>query len=200
MPEDPWKARAGEAAPAGIFLEIRLKEGEAPLEVPVIVENLSLALLTLEILRLPQALDWGQLSQRPLNLRLKLPGHGEGLILPGRVAWTRPALGSGVSLGLELARITGEVRKFLEAQILHSPRDIKEFWGRWDRFRESPVRQLLQHRIYLAGLGLVAGGLSLRLLGPGALDWPGLVFILLGFMAIGGKALETLWQKHLNWH
>jgi hypothetical protein len=45
---------------------------------------------------------------------------------------------------------------------------------------------------------LVAGGLSLRLLEPGSLDWPGLVSILLGFMAIGGKALESLWQKRLN--
>jgi hypothetical protein len=197
MPSNHAETSADRPGPA-IFLEIGGPSEETPRQVPVRVLNFAAGVATLEAERSNNDVDWQNLSHRLLNLSLALPETEETLTIRGRLLWSRYSkqAGRGLSLGLAVGHPAARVRKALESQIIHTPKDTKELWDRFDRqLAESPARSgLFEHGTYLLGLGLLVEGMSLKLLGLNSLNFIALTSMLLGFMAIGGKALGALWQ------
>ena len=182
----------------GIFLEIE-RPGEKPMELPVAVRNFTRDLVTLEV----QGCCGGEVGSglvgRGCNLHLVPAGSERGLNLPGSVTWIRDAEGEEdhLTLGLKVAHSPRTTERLLGDHLPPRHRDIQGLWERWEQARAAPMDKgplsPLEH--FLAGMGLLVGGLTLQLHGGKALKIFGLAWCLYGGVVMGGTILWHWWRR-----
>ncbi len=182
----------------GVYLEIERPEGK-PMEFPVIVRNYTRDLVTLEVEG-----SWGgevgpSLVGRCCSLHL-IPAESErSLDLRGSVTWTRDAgeQEEHFTLGLKLRQPPRVAERLLESYLPSRPRDVQGFWERWEQTRAVPMSKKalspLEH--FLAGLGLLVGGLTVQLQGGKAMKTLGGAWCLYGVVVLAGTALWYWWQR-----
>jgi hypothetical protein len=185
-------AKAEGTPEAGMtFLEVRGPAGEVPLRFPVTVQNLSAGVVTLEVERSLDGVDWESLAGRSSSLRLPSIGGVKGGVMEGIVSWTsfsengEPRL----MLGLQLADA-----KINPAGSLRAPRDLKVFWDRWEEIHASPRRVLTEPRIYLMGLSLIMAGMGLQWAEIKPVKYSGYILWFSGCLIISAKILWSLWS------
>lgn len=181
-----------------MILEIGLKPGEVPLRLPVIVQNFSAGLLTLKVTESFAWVDWDTVSGHESWLRLPATGSGAGEAITGKVSWIKQPgqEGAAVFLGMQLSQPTLQVQKFLEDEVLHTPKDIKGLWQQWDRIQVKSRRSAAAGWIALFfGLVLLAAGGGMAA-APGRFPPP----YAYGFLAAGGiltlVAAVWTWRQH----
>jgi len=186
----------------GVYLEIERSEGK-PMEFPVTVRNFTRDLVTLEVEG-----SWGgevgpDLVGRCCSLHLAPAGSERSLDLRGSVTWTRDAGDEEehFTLGLKLIQPPRLAERLLEDRLPPRPRDIQGLWERWDQARAAPITMedglsSLEH--FLAGLGLLVGGLTLQLQGGKAMKTFGDAWCLYGFAVMAGTALWCWWRRRRN--
>ncbi len=182
---------------SAIFLEIDDPAGGAPTRLPVILKNLSGEIATLELVEFYLLKGWQDLEGRHAALCLLEPEHRAPVHIQGAVAW-KGFTGEGrprLALGLELAQPTPAIRKLLEKFAVHTPKDIKGLWERWDEVRETAPPPLVDRKLYFAGLGLLLAGLALQLPDPRGLKLLGWGLWLLGSLGLAGKSICALWRQ-----
>jgi hypothetical protein len=178
-------------------LEIARQEGQAPLRVPVVVQNFSLEKVTLAVVNPWVIGDWQR--YRDQDCLLCLPGSQgqEPISIHSKIAWTRfNADGqSPLSLGLDMAKPPGEAIRRLSTQITHGSQDIKGLWERYDQIRDVPAQSNWVHYAYLAGLALLLGGVVLQLdISPHYTRFGWLLWFL-GTLGIAPKVLRPFLQR-----
>jgi hypothetical protein len=182
-----------------IIFEVIDQEGEAALRVPVVVQNLTAGVVTLEAIYPQGSTSWENLKGHTGNLRLRFKGGEEPIDIKGRLIWSKLAGEGGkqLTLGLELDKPTLTVRKILGDLIPHTSKDLKSLWDRWDQANASPKSDHLGQALYLLGMLLLFGGLALQLAGNKSYQLFGWVLWFFGSLAVAGKSLWSLWQRRL---
>jgi hypothetical protein len=170
------------------LLEIRGRAGEVPRPFPVIVQELSAGVVTLEVEQSMLGVNWDNLTGCLSTLRLPAVGNGPRAKMEGMVSWVRHA-GNGESrliLGLELADHNKGA-----ASDLRAPRDLKVFWDNWEKLQ---VKQgvLTEHRTYILGLLLMLGGMILVSPDARGLKFIGLIVGLSGCLVISASILRSI--------
>jgi hypothetical protein len=198
-PNDLDRPPARTADSPYIILEINDQEGETALRVPVVVQNLTAGVVTLEAIYSQTTVGWENYDGHSGNLRLRFRGGEEPIDIRGKLIWTRSAGEGGrhLTLGLELARPTLTARKILGDLIPHGAKDIKGLWDRWDQAYASPKPAFSDQKIYLLGMILLFGGVALQLAGHKSFQLFGWVLWFFGSLAVAGKSLWSIWQKRL---
>jgi hypothetical protein len=197
MPRNQVETEMETSQSSGMVLEID-GAGAGPLQFPATVRNFAADLVTLEVHEY-----WGEamgpsLVGRGGSLHLTPAGSDSSLSIPGTVTWARDDNGSApLILGLKLDRSVLTAPRALEALLPQKPRDIQGLWERWDQTKGKPVSKAaftpMQH--YLAGLGLLVGGLTLQLHGGKTLTLFGAAAVVYGGVVIGSTALWHWWRK-----
>lgn len=180
-----------------LMLEIAGHEAKTPRLIPVLIRNLSTGGVTLAVTNPWDIPDWDRYRGEDCVLRVEDPVGGESVNIRAKIAWTRSG-GTGQppwSLGLQLIKPPGEAIRWLSNLLPHTSLDIKGLWDRYDQVRESPGNSNLVHHCYIAGLGLLLGGLVLQFAGSPAYKVYGWVLWGLGSLGIAGKIIRPLWQK-----
>ncbi len=192
---DYQPARAQENSGNGTtLLEIRGREGEVPHPFPVIVQNLSAGVVTLEVGQPLKGVDWDNLTGRLSTLRLPAVGRAPQAKMEGTVSWVRHVEDgeSRLVLGLELADSQKN-----SAATLRAPRDLKVFWDRWDKIQVKP-RILTEHRIYIIGLLLMLAGMFLLFPDIQPLKLTGFFLGLSGCLVISARILWSIFGPGLK--
>ena len=173
--------------------------GGLPFHLPVVIKSLSAGGVILEVHYPPEGLDLRELEGRGGVIHLPVAGNGTEMAIRGTVLWTRPQASDNPNflLGLELAEPTLEMRQALEEQLPIATKDIKELWDHWDRLQESPkpTPPAASQSVYVAGLGVVLGGVILQTWGPENLRSFGFILVLYGCVALAGKSIWSLWRQ-----
>jgi hypothetical protein len=186
--------------PPSLVLEIDGQEGQTPFLVPVRAQTLSMGLVTLAVTKPWLIADWERYRGRNCVLRLESPS-GEPLIdLKAKISWSKYSSDSQspLSLGLQIAKPSGEALKRLSDHITHCSQDIKGLWERYDQVRTVPTSSHLTHHFYLAGLVLLMGGVVLQFSGISAYKMLGWFLWLLGSLGLAGKVFYSLRQKRIS--
>ena len=186
--------------PPSLVLEIDGQEGQTPFLVPVRAQTLSMGLVTLAVTKPWLIADWERYRGRNCVLRLESPS-GEPLIdLKAKISWSKYSSDSQspLSLGLQIAKPSGEALKRLSDHITHCSQDIKGLWERYDQVRTVPTSSHLTHHFYLAGLVLLMGGVVLQFSGSSTFKMFGWVLWLLGSLGLAGKVFYSLRQKRIS--
>jgi len=192
-----FKTEAETIGSPALRLEIAGQEAKTPHLIPVLIRNLSAGGVTLTVTNPWDIPDWDRYRGEDCVLWVEDPVGGEPINIRAQIAWTRfggpnqPPL----SLGLHLVKPPGEAIRLLSNLLFHTPQDIKGLWDRYDQVRKSPEKSDLVHQCYIAGLGLLLGGLLLQLAGSPAYQMYGWVLWLLGSLGIAGKIIRPLRQK-----
>ena len=186
--------------PPSLVLEIDGQEGQTPCRIPVRAQTLSMGLVTLAVTKPWLIADWERYRGRNCVLRLESPS-GEPLIdLKAKISWSKYSSDSQspLSLGLQIAKPSGEALKRLSDHITHCSQDIKGLWERYDQVRTVPTSSHLTHHFYLAGLVLLMGGVVLQFSGISAYKMLGWFLWLLGSLGLAGKVFYSLRQKRIS--
>jgi hypothetical protein len=146
-------------------LEIANQEGQTPFQLPVLVQNFSMDKVTLEVINPWIIGDWQHYRGQDCVLRLPGAQSQQPISIHAKISWTRFNVDGQLplSLGVHMTKPPGEALIRLGAQITHSPQDIKGLWERYDRVQEVPAKSKWVYYFYLAGLGLLLGGVVLQL-------------------------------------
>jgi len=182
----------------GIFLEVE-RPGEKPMELPVQVRNFTRDLVTLEVQGCCGGEVGSSLVGRCCNLHLVPAGSDRALDLPAAVTWIRDAEAEEdhLTLGLKLTQSSRITERLLGEYLAPRHRDLQGLWERWEQARAAPVSEeaLSPMEHFLAGMGLLVGGLTLQLHGGKALKIFGLAWCLYGGVVIGGTILWHWWRR-----
>jgi hypothetical protein len=185
-----------------IFLETEGKEEKAAVQVPVIVKNLTADVVTVEVEN-PWYLVFpgqGDLLGKVTDLCLSPPDGGKSVATRGKVAWTRHGGEDRrqLKLGIRLDRPTKAMRQVLEESVAHTPKDLKDLWDRWDNDLKGEQDALVNHRVYLAGLVLMLGGLILQFPWFKPFQLFGWILWFLGSLGVAGRTLWSLWHRRAS--
>jgi len=186
----------GQAAPPDF--EILSSPGDSPpFHLPANVKSLSAGGVILEVHYPPDGLDLRELQGR--GGIINLPGNnGKTKTIQGKVQWTRPQGGDNLKflLGLELAESSLEVRQALEEHLHIATKDIKELWDSWDRLQKKAApAPAPSQAIYVVGMGVVLGGVTLQMWGPDNLKSFGFILVLYGCAALAVQSIWSLWRQ-----
>jgi hypothetical protein len=185
--------------PPSLVLEIDGQDGQTPCRIPVRAQTLSMGLVTLAVTKPWLIDDWERYRGRNCILRLEGPS-GEPLIdLNAKISWSKYSADSQspLSLGLQIAKPSGEALKRLSDHITHCSQDIKGLWERYDQVRTIPTYSNLAHHFYLAGLVLLIGGVVLQFSGTPAYKMLGWGLWLLGSLGLAGKVFHSLKRRRI---
>jgi hypothetical protein len=100
-----------------------------------------------------------------------------------------------LSLGLQLIKPPGEAISRLSNLLPHTSQDIKGLWDRYDQVRKSPANSDWVQHCYVAGIGLLMGGLALQFAVSPVYKTCGWGLWLLGSLGIAGKIIRPFWPK-----
>ncbi len=197
-PNHPEKPARTADTPYIIF-EVIDKAGDTVLRVPVLVQNLTAGVVTLEAIYPQASMSWENLNGHTGNLRLRFKGGEEPIDIRGKLTWVRFAGEGGrqLTLGLELDQPTLTARKILGDLIPHTSKDIKSLWERWDQAYTNPRPANLHQKFYLLGMILLFGGVAFQLAGSKSYQLFGWVLWFFGSLAVAGKSLWSIWQRRL---
>ena len=120
------------------------------------------------------------------------------MTIPGKVQWTRPQGGDNLKflLGLELDDPSLEVRQALEEHLHIVTKDIKELWDHWDQLQEKPPPAPSSSQgVYVVGLAVIIGGVTLQLWGPDNLKSFGFILVMYGCAALAVKSIWSIWRQ-----
>jgi hypothetical protein len=186
--------------PPALVLEIGGQEDHAPLRIPVQVQTLSMGLVTLAVTKPWLLADGERYRGRNCVLRLASPAGEQVIDIHGKISWSKSSRESQspLSLGLQIAKPSGEALKRLNDHIQHCSQDIKGLWERYDQVRTIPTHSHLAHHFYLAGLVLLMGGVVLQFSGSHADKMFGWVLWLLGSLGLAGKVFYSLRQRRIS--
>jgi hypothetical protein len=191
------KPRAETAGSPALRLEIAGQEANTPSLIPVFIRNLSTGGVTLTVAHPWSISDWDQYRGADCVLRIEDPGSGAPFNIRGKITWTRFGGTSQppLSLGFQMIKPPVEAISRLSNLLPHTSQDIKGLWDRYDQVRKSPGNTDWVHRCYIAGLGLLLGGLVVQFASSPSFKVYGWVFWLLGTLGIVTKVLRPFWQK-----
>jgi hypothetical protein len=198
----PTKSETIRKAPV-VSLELEGRDGQKPIQVPVVVRTRAAALITLDIKHPEVWLAHGGLKGRQGKLCLDTGGGDAPLELSGVVTSVTPIFEGNLRprLGFKLAGLTPASNQTLDDLVPYFAPDLKTLWARWDdNRRRQPVLSSLNlslaaGALILTGAAIAGMGLSFsRLLG-------GLMMLAGSFIGIGAS-LKTLRQKRRakHWH
>jgi hypothetical protein len=77
----------------------------------------------------------------------------------------------------------------------HPSQDMKRLWDRYDQVRKGPANSDWVQYCYIAGIGLLLGGLTLQFSGSPVYKVCGWGLWLLGSLGIAGKIVRPFWPK-----
>jgi hypothetical protein len=186
--------------PPSLVLEIGGQDGQTPFLIPVRAQTLSMGLVTLAVTKPWLIADWERYRGRNCVLRLEGPSGEQLIDINAKISWSKYSgdSQSALSLGLQVAKPSGEALKRLSDHITHCSQDIKGLWERYDQVRTIPTYSHLAHHFYLAGLVLLMGGVVLQFSGTPAYKMFGWVLWLLGSLGLAGKVFYSLRQKRIS--
>jgi hypothetical protein len=175
----------GNPGEGATLLEIRGREGEVPHPFPVIVQELSAGVVTLQVDESMPEVNWDNLTGRQSTLRLPAVGKAPRSKMEGMLSWVKESSNGErhLILGLELADPNKSATSDLRV-----PSDFKMFWDSWDRIQVKP-RVLNEHRIYILGLLMQLAGLLLLFLNNMPYKLTGFVIGLSGCLLISTRIL-----------
>jgi hypothetical protein len=181
------------------YLEVGVP-GAEPMKLPATVRNFLADQLTLEVPRSCGTAATSSLVGQGNSLGLTLAGSAESFQISGTVVWIRdPGDEDGpLTLGLKLERPRLATQRFLEKYLPSPVRDRQGFWVRWDEVKAKPPPSKsflspIQH--YLAGLGLLLGGLTLQLNGGPVLKFFGLALLICACVELGSTVTRYLQSR-----
>jgi hypothetical protein len=185
-----------------LMLEVASKEKPTPLLIPVLVHNLSMGGVTLAVPNPWIIADWHRYRGQDCFLLVENSPGQEDLAskIKAHITWSRfgdigqpPLL-----LGVQLTKpATGFMRQ-LSTHLAPTAQDIKGLWDRYDQVQESPAPSNLVYYLYIAGLGLLIGGLLLQFTHSSSYQIFGWVLWFLGSLGIAGKVLRSFRQKRAS--
>jgi hypothetical protein len=178
-------------------LEIAGQERQAPLRLPVLVQNFSMGKVTLAVINPWVIGDWERYRGQDCVLRLPGSPTQQPINIQAKITWSR-FNGDGqspLSLGLHMAKPPGVTLRRLSAHITHTSQDIKGLWERYDQVQEIPANSNLVHYFYISGLVLLLGGVVLQIAGPPPYKAFGWILWFLGSLGIAAKVVRSFWQK-----
>jgi hypothetical protein len=183
-----------------LVLEIGGQHAQTPFQIPVRALTLSMGLVTLAVGKPWLLADWERYRGRNCVLRLEGPSGEQLIDLKAKISWSKynDDSQSTMLLGLKIAKPSGEAFKRLSDHITHCSQDIKGLWERYDQVRTIPAHSHLAHHFYLAGLGLLIGGVVLQFSSSPAYKMFGWVLWLLGSLGLAGKLFYSLRQKQIS--
>lgn len=190
----------GQAAPPD-FEILAPAGGGPPFHLPANIKSLSAGGVILEVNYPPDGLNLRELQGRGGIINLPVAGNGSGMAIRGKVQWTRPQGPDNPRflVGLELEDPSLEMRQALEDQLTIATKDIKELWDHWDRLQEKPPPPPSSSQgVYVVGLGVVLGGVTLQIWGPDNLKSFGFILVLYGCAALAAKSIWSLWRQRLR--
>lgn len=201
--DELYPSSARQAAPPGRveppdFEILAAPGGGPPFHLPANIKSLSAGGVILELQYPPDGLDLRELQGRSGIINLPDTAAGKGRNIRGTVQWTRPQGGDNLKflLGLELEETSLEVRQALEERLHIATKDIKELWDHWDRLQEKEAKPPAPSQaIYMVGLGVVVGGVTLQLWGPDNLKSFGFILVLYGCAALAVQSIWSLWRQ-----
>ncbi len=175
-------------------LEIHGEPGEAPWRCEVGVQHLSGNVVSLKVGKSPGWGEWSELNQRPAVLEWKNP-RGEVRQFTGQVVRVEgpESLQEGALLMLTLTEPPQIIKEF-EAQVLTTPKDMKNLWEKWDQAHQGGWQTPSESR---SGRYLMVAGAVLALSGAALLNWrealpPAAPFLL---AAIGAVLAFLGWRR-----
>ncbi len=181
-------------------LEVAGRKEPTPLVIPVLLQNMSMGVVTLALTNPWGIADWDRYRGENCILWMDDPGGLESVAINGTISWTRVGVPGQqpTSLGVQLVKAPEEVLSRLNGLLTHTPEDIKGLWDRYDQIQKIPGPSSLIHHCYIAGLVLLVGGLVLQFTGSNVYKFCGWVLWLLGSLGIAGKIIRPLWQKRFS--
>lgn len=183
-----------------LWIEVTGPAGGNPLRFSASVKNLSGKVVTIEVERAWSGIKWEGLCGQEVNLYLETAPGEEPLeigVTVSRVRFLADRL-NRLAMVLELVRPTPEVQEALKDQMLHSPKDIKELWERWDQVKDNSPSIWAENKVYFVGLGVLAAGTALQFASLNSLRLFGYLLMFCGSLAIGSKSWRSLRQKRLT--
>ena len=197
MTSGHFKTRAETTESPALRLEIPKLEAKAHLLIPVFIRNLSTGGVTLTVANPGAILDWDRYRGEACVLRMEDPQGGEPVNIKAQITWTRfggtdqPPL----SLGLRLIKAPVNAISRLSNLLPHPSQDMKRLWDRYDQVRKGPANSDWVQYCYIAGIGLLLGGLTLQFSGSPVYKVCGWGLWLLGSLGIAGKIVRPFWPK-----
>ena len=183
-----------------LVLEVPGQKKPSPLLIPVLIQNLSMGGVTLAVSNPWGIADWDRYRGENCILRVNDPDGQELVNINAKIAWTKVG-GNGqppLSLGLHMIKPSAEALRWLNGLLSHNSQDIQGLWDRYDQVREIPGQSQLVHLSYIAGLGLLVGGLVLQFTGSPTYKMCGWALWLVGSLGIAGKLIWPLWQHRAS--
>jgi preprotein translocase subunit Sss1 len=195
MTSSHFKAQAEISGSPALRLEIARQETNTPLLIPVLIRSLSTRGVTLTMTNPGDIPDWDRYRGEACVLRVEDPEGGQPLKIKAQITWTRFG-GTGqppLSLGLQLIKPPGNAISRLSNLLPHTSQDMKRLWDRYDQVRKSPANSEWVQYCYIAGIGLLLGGLVLQFASSPVYKVCGWGLWLLGSLGIAGKVIRPFW-------
>lgn len=195
-----FKAETETTGYPDLILEIPGQGAKTPCLIPVLIRNLSAGGVTLTVTYPWDIPDWERRCGEASVLRVNDSGGGEPVHIRAQIAWTRFG-GPGqppLSLGLQLLKPSDEAISRLSNLLPHTSQDIKGLWDRYDQVRKSPANSDRVQYCYIAGIGLLLGGLVLQFANSPIYKMCGWGLWLLGSLGIAGKIIRPFWPKQAS--
>jgi hypothetical protein len=197
MTPNHFKPEPGTMGYPTLRLEIAGQETKFPRLIPVTIRNLSTEGVTLTVTNPCDIPEWDRYRGVACVLQVEDPEGGEPVNIRAQITWTRFG-GPGqppLSLGLQLIKPPGEAIRRLSSLLPHTSQDIKGLWDRYDQIRKNPEKSDWVRLWYIAGLGLLLGGLVLQSTGSPVYKMYSWLLWLLGSLGIAGKIIRPFWPK-----
>ena len=200
MTSGPFKPKVKTTGYPCLRLEVAGQEEATPLLIPVLIQNLSMGVVTLAVTNPCGIADWERYRGEDCVLRVEDPQGQEVVNIRAKIAWAKFG-GQGqppLSLRLQVVKPSGKALRQLSNLLTHPSQDIKGLWDRYDQVQKSPGNSDLVQHCYIAGLVLLTGGLVLQFSGSPAYKMCGWILWLLGSLGIAGKIIWPFWQKRAS--
>ena len=197
MASGPFKPEVETTGYSSLILEVAGRNEPTVLLKPVLIQNLSMGMVTLAVTNPWAIADWARYRGGNCVLRLEDPGGQKVVNINAKIAWTKFGGNSQppLSLGLQMVKPSGETLSRLSNLLTHTSQDMKGLWDRYDQVKKIPGQSSLVHHCYIAGLVLLVGGLVFQFSSSPAYKMCGWVLWLVGSLGIAGKIILPLWQK-----
>ncbi|MFA5110664.1 MAG: hypothetical protein WC443_04585 [Desulfobaccales bacterium] len=192
-------APAMASPPLSLVLEIDRREDDAPLLIPVTLQNLSLGVVSLTVANPWVISDWSIYHGQDCLLHMGGPDEVELDHIQGKITWSkfvgdhRPQF----SLGLQLHKPSEATIRRLHDHLTHTTKDLRGLWEKYDQAHEIPANaQLVQH-LSRAGMACLICGVALQLTGRPPYVALGWAFWALGTMGVASKIMWSIRQRRV---
>jgi hypothetical protein len=193
------KPETAPADPPSLVLEIAGEQEPTPYLIPVLAQNLVMEGITVAVINPWVITDWDSYRGRDCVLRVAGSGGQPPETIQAKISWFKFGgdINSPLSVGLNMINPSGEALQRLSDHINHPFQDIRGLWEKYDQMQKMPTPNLMD-RFYLAGIGLLIGGVVLQLVGSPGYKSLGWVLWLLGTLGIAIKVFGPFRQKRVS--